>query len=107
MVSRLPGRLPTNRGTVRAAGPRGCRLEGGRVLQEIAVAHRATPAQVALRFPLRHLSRFAIPESSSPEHAAENAGAGDLRLSEAELARIDEAIPRGPGRVRFPCCRRM
>ena len=70
--------------------------EGGRVLQEIAAEHRATPRQVALRFLLRHPTLFAIPKASSPEHAAENAGAGDLRLSEAELARIDAAFPRGP-----------
>ena len=69
---------------------------GGRVLQEIAAAHGATPRQVALRFLVRRPSLFAIPKASSPEHAAENAGAGDLRLTEAELARIDEAFPRGP-----------
>ena len=70
--------------------------EGGRVLQEIAAAHRATPRQVALRFLLRQPSLFAIPKASSPEHAADNAGAGDLRLTEAELSRIDAAFPRGP-----------
>ena len=64
--------------------------------EEIAAAHGATPRQVALRFLLRRPSLFAIPKASSPEHAAENAGAGDLRLTEAELARIDEAFPRGP-----------
>jgi diketogulonate reductase-like aldo/keto reductase len=69
---------------------------GGRVLQGIAAAHGATPRQVALRFLVRRPSLFAIPKASSPEHAAENAGAGDLRLSQAELARIDEAFPRGP-----------
>ena len=56
----------------------------------------ATPRQVALRFLVRRPSLFAIPKASSPEHAAENAGAGDLRLTEAELARIDAAFPRGP-----------
>jgi diketogulonate reductase-like aldo/keto reductase len=70
--------------------------EGGRVLQEIAAAHRATLRQVALRFLLRQPSLFAIPKASSPEHAADNAGAGDLRLTEAELSRIDAAFQRGP-----------
>lgn len=70
--------------------------EGGRVLREIAAAHRATPRQVALRFLLRQPSLFAIPKASSPEHAADNAGAGDLRLTEAELSRVDAAFPRGP-----------
>jgi diketogulonate reductase-like aldo/keto reductase len=74
----------------------GPRTRGGRVLQEIAEAHRATPRQVALRFLVRRPSLFAIPKASSPEHVAENAGAGDLRLSDAEFARIDEAFPIGP-----------
>jgi diketogulonate reductase-like aldo/keto reductase len=74
----------------------GPHTKGGRVLHEIAEAHGATPRQVALRFLVRRPSLFAIPKASSPEHAAENAGAGDLRLTETELARIDEAFPRGP-----------
>ena len=69
--------------------------EGGRVLEKIAAAHHATPRQVALRFLVRRPSLFAIPKASHPEHAAENAGAGDLRLTEAELDRIDKAFPRG------------
>jgi diketogulonate reductase-like aldo/keto reductase len=73
----------------------GPRSKGGRVLQEIAAAHRATPRQVALRFLVRRPSLFTIPKASSSEHVEENAGAGDLRLSEAEQARIDEAFPLG------------
>jgi diketogulonate reductase-like aldo/keto reductase len=72
------------------------RAPGGRVLREIADAHRATPRQVALRFLLRRPLTFAIPKSSSLKHAEENAGAGSLRLSDDELRRIDEAFPRGP-----------
>jgi diketogulonate reductase-like aldo/keto reductase len=74
----------------------GPRSKGGRILQEIASAHGATPRQVALRFLVRRPSLFAIPKASKHEHAAENAGAGDLRLTDDELARIDEAFPRGP-----------
>jgi diketogulonate reductase-like aldo/keto reductase len=74
----------------------GPRTPGGRVLQEIAAAHNATPRQVALRFLVRRPSLFTIPKASSPAHAAENAGAGDLRLTAAEIALIDEAFPRGP-----------
>ena len=74
----------------------GPRTHGGRVLQEIAAAHDATPRQVALRFLVRGPSLFTIPKASKPEHAAENAGAGDLRLTAAEIALIDEAFPRGP-----------
>jgi diketogulonate reductase-like aldo/keto reductase len=75
---------------------------GGRVLQEIAAAHGATPHQVALRFLLRRPSLFAIPRATSLEHAAENAAAGDLRLTAAELARIDAAFPRGPRPSELP-----
>ncbi len=80
----------------------GPRSKGGRVLREIAVAHDATPRQVALSFLVRHPRLFAIPKASSPDHAAENAGAGDLRLTDAELARIDEAFPRGPRPRQLP-----
>ena len=70
------------------------RSPGGRVLAELAEAHDATPRQVALAFLAREA--FVIPKASTPEHAAENAGAGDLRLSGSELARLDAAFPRGP-----------
>jgi diketogulonate reductase-like aldo/keto reductase len=72
------------------------RSPGGRVLQEIADAHSATPRQVALRFLVRRHPLFAIPKGSSVAHAEENAAAGSLRLDDAELARIDEAFPLGP-----------
>jgi diketogulonate reductase-like aldo/keto reductase len=51
---------------------------------------------VALRFLLRRPALFTIPQTTNLEHAAENAGAGDLPLSEADIARIDGAFPRGP-----------
>lgn len=68
---------------------------GGRVLAEIAARHDATPRQVALRFLLRRPSVFAIPKAADPENVADNARAGDLRLSETDFARIDAAFPRG------------
>jgi diketogulonate reductase-like aldo/keto reductase len=68
---------------------------GGRVLEAIADRHQATPRQVALSFLTRRPSLFAIPKASNPEHAEENAGAGALNLSEADLARIDAAFPLG------------
>src|SRR5262249_52354577 len=74
----------------------GPRSSGGRVLHEIAAAHGATPRQVALGFLVRGPSLFAIPKASRPEHVAENAGAGELCLSDDEIARIDGASPRGP-----------
>ncbi len=72
------------------------RTRGGRVLAEIPTAHNATPRQVALRFLLRKPSLFAIPKASRALHAVENAGAGELKLSDAEIARIDDCFPRGP-----------
>jgi diketogulonate reductase-like aldo/keto reductase len=71
----------------------GARANRGRVLKEIADAHGATVHQVALRFLVRRPPLFTIPKASNPEHAAENAGAGALQLSEAELAQIDRVFP--------------
>jgi diketogulonate reductase-like aldo/keto reductase len=72
------------------------RSRGGEVLQAIADTHKATPRQVALAFLTRAASVLAIPKASSAEHAADNAGAGDLTLSGAETAALDKAFPRGP-----------
>jgi diketogulonate reductase-like aldo/keto reductase len=78
------------------------RSQGGRVLHEIAELYRATPRQVSLQFLVRCPGLFTIPKASTPEHAAENAGAGDFQLSVADIARIDKAFPRGPRPARLP-----
>jgi diketogulonate reductase-like aldo/keto reductase len=78
------------------------RTPGGRLLESIAANHGATASQVALRFLVRRPATFAIPKASSPEHAADNAGAGALSLTEAELARLDAAFPLGPRPRRLP-----
>ncbi len=70
--------------------------KGGRVLREIARAHRATPRQVALKFLIRDESLFTIPMTSHPEHAVENAAAAQLCLTPEEVERIDGAFPLGP-----------
>ena len=80
----------------------GPRSPGRRVLEEIAATHGTTARQVALRFLMRRPSSFTIPKASSPEHAADNAGAGELRLTVAELARIDAAFPLGQRPSRLP-----
>ncbi len=72
------------------------RSAGGRVLQQIADLHGASPRQVALRFLLRHPSLFVIPKASTPEHVLDNAMADKLELSGAEVAQIEAAFPRGP-----------
>jgi diketogulonate reductase-like aldo/keto reductase len=72
------------------------RSKGGEILQAIADAHGASPRQVALSFLTHSPSVFAIPKASNAEHAAENAAAGELVLSDDEIAVIDKAFPRGP-----------
>lgn len=75
---------------------------GGRVLAEIANARNATPRQVALAFLVRRPSLFAIPKASTLQHVEDNAGAGDLVLSEAEIALIDAAFARGARAAGLP-----
>jgi diketogulonate reductase-like aldo/keto reductase len=72
------------------------------VLREIARAHDATEHAVALRFLVRRPSVFTIPKAARAAHVAENAVSGDLRLSNAELARIEEAFPLGPHPKELP-----
>jgi diketogulonate reductase-like aldo/keto reductase len=72
------------------------RSKAGELLQTIAEAHDASPRQVALGFLTRVASVFAIPKASTPEHAADNAAAGELKLSDNELAALDKGFPRGP-----------
>jgi len=69
---------------------------GGKLLQKIADQHKATPRQVALAFLARETPVFPIPKASDAKHAADNAAAGDLALSDAELSALDAAFPRGP-----------
>jgi diketogulonate reductase-like aldo/keto reductase len=72
------------------------RSKAGETLQKIAQTHGASPRQVALSFLTRQPSVFAIPKASTPEHAADNAAAGEVTLNENEIAALDEAFPRGP-----------
>ncbi|HEX7038439.1 MAG TPA: aldo/keto reductase [Pseudomonadales bacterium] len=66
---------------------------GGRALQQIAAAHGASARQVALAFLTRLPGTFTIPKAANPAHLEDNAGAGDLRLDEQEIARIEAAFP--------------
>jgi diketogulonate reductase-like aldo/keto reductase len=68
----------------------------GSVLAEIAHAHAATAPAVALAFLVRRHSVFALPKTADADHLVANAAAGELQLSEQELARIDAAFPAGP-----------
>jgi diketogulonate reductase-like aldo/keto reductase len=78
------------------------RSKAGQVLQAIAEAHGVSPRQVALGFLTRDPIVFAIPKASTAEHAADNAAAGELKLSESELAALDQAFPRGSKRRGLP-----
>jgi diketogulonate reductase-like aldo/keto reductase len=71
------------------------RSPGGKILQQVADAHLATPRQVALAFLIRQPTVFAIPKASSAAHAADNAAASALTLSAAELADIGKVFPLG------------
>lgn len=63
------------------------------VLREIAREHDATPAQIALAWGLRQPGVISIPKAATPEHIRSNAAALDLRLTRADLDRIDAAFP--------------
>src|SRR5262249_10332193 len=71
---------------------------GGKALAQIAATHKATARQVALAFLTRRPSVFAIPKASQAVHAGDNAGAAALKLTEADMAAIDKAFPRGAKR---------
>ena len=75
---------------------------GGAVLARIAEANGATPRQIALAFLTRRPSIFAIPKAASSDHAKENAKAGDILLTDTEIADVDAAFPRGPRRATLP-----
>ena len=75
---------------------------GGRILREIAAAHGATPRQVALKFLTRRLPLFTIPKAGKPDHTAENADAGALKLTASDIAQIDAAFPAGHPRRELP-----
>lgn len=79
------------------------RLIPGPVLEEIARARGATARQVALRFLVRYPGIFAIPKAADMQHVEENAGAGDLQLSDQEIRQIAAAFPiSGPRRRYLP-----
>ena len=73
-------------------------IEQGKLLRHpelvrIARASRATPAQLALAFLLRQGDVIAIPKTSERTRAAENRGAVDLAVSDADWKALDAAFP--------------
>jgi diketogulonate reductase-like aldo/keto reductase len=69
------------------------RLLGHPVLREIAARHKATPAQVALAWLMRHDDVIVIPKATSIAHADENLGALDLLLGHEDFTALDRAFP--------------
>jgi aryl-alcohol dehydrogenase-like predicted oxidoreductase len=72
------------------------------VLREVADAHSATPAQVALAWVIRHPVVAAIPGASSVEQLESNVAAVDIDLAEDEYRTLQLAADRfrpdpGPG----------
>ena len=72
-------------------------IEQGRLLRHPALAqvaqrHQATVAQVALAWDIRGGDVVAIPKASTVAHVQDNARALDIRLTEADIALIDEAF---------------
>ena len=89
---------PTNR--VRAGNPlflpenldRASDLIG--VLREVADAHGATPAQIALAWVIRHPAVTAIPGASSIEQLESNVAAADIDLTDGEYEALRAASDR-------------
>ena len=72
-------------------------IEQGRLLRHPALAqvaqrHQATVAQVALAWDIRGGDVVAIPKASTVAHVQDNARALDIRLTDADIALIDEAF---------------
>jgi aryl-alcohol dehydrogenase-like predicted oxidoreductase len=62
---------------------------------ELAAARAVTPAQLALAWVLRRGDDFVpIPGTKRASRVEENAGAADIELSDEEMAKLDEAVPR-------------
>ncbi len=73
-------------------------------LQDVAVAHGASPAQISLAWVLAQKGYLLpIPGTTSVAHLEENVAAGEITLTGDEIQRLDEAF--APGRIagdRYP-----
>lgn len=68
-------------------------LAGFKKLEPIARRHNATIAQIMLAWSTRNPLCFAVPKSSNITRLKENAAAGDIVLTPADVAEIDAAFP--------------
>ncbi len=69
------------------------RLLRSAALREVAKRHDATPAQIAIAWGLRHPHVISIPKAVDPAHVRQNAAAGEIVLTEEDLAAIDAEHP--------------
>ena len=77
--------------------------QGGSLLRSKALAtvakrHDATPAQIAIAWTMRHDNVISIPKAADLGHVRENAAAGAIMLTEADLKEIDAAHPPPKGK---------
>jgi diketogulonate reductase-like aldo/keto reductase len=63
------------------------------VLREIADAHQATAAQIALAWLLHRPDTAVIPKSARPQRILENLQALEIELGDEDLDRLDRAFP--------------
>ncbi len=63
-------------------------------LREVADAHGATPAQIALAWVIRHPGVAAIPGASSVEQVESNAAAADINLTDDQYQALQDASAR-------------
>jgi len=73
-------------------------IEQGRILNDktindIALRHHVTAAQIALSWVLRDPSALAIPKAGSADHVEENYGSLSVELDESDLRLLDAAFP--------------
>jgi aryl-alcohol dehydrogenase-like predicted oxidoreductase len=93
-----PGNLPANR--VRAANPlflpENLQRAGEllTILGEVATAHSATPAQIALAWVIRHPAVAAIPGASSVEQLESNVAAAEIDLADDQYQALADAAAR-------------
>jgi diketogulonate reductase-like aldo/keto reductase len=71
----------------------GGRLLRSAALREVAKRHDATPAQISIAWGLRHPHVISIPKAVDPAHVRQNAAAGEIVLTEEDLAAIDAEHP--------------
>src|SRR4029078_11202638 len=78
-------------------------IEQGRLLRDraltgVAIRHRATAAEIALAWVLRHTDMMVIPKATTLEHVRENRAALDIALTEQDLAELNRPFPPPKGR---------